>query len=173
MRYDTHVDWIDDFGSWEEVWDLLHGDWISMEDLARRLRLERDGDDLLVLEVDRRLRARQRRGLHGLGFRPTGHDRVTVWHWDSRLALRDVDVSAFASPVESMFDRWEGAARAAKVESLRRYLATAQLLDDKAQRVVRDVFGSDPADVAVELVAEDEPWDAAWDEDSGPELSTG
>jgi hypothetical protein len=165
MFLDEHDDWIDGFASWEEVWPLLMDDWMVLRDDRQRLEV-RHGDGLLVYESpERRLRARQRRGLHRLGFRPGQLGRLTEWVWDLEAILASTDLAAFATPMERMFDDWPPDARPAKVAQLRRRFGRQELLREQVQRVVHDVFRSDPTDVAIAIYREPDPW-ADEDEES-------
>lgn len=170
MSFDDTA-WIDGFDSWEEVWALLQDDWMRIEDDEQRLRLERDGGELVVVETDRQLRARQRRDMHRMGFRPTTAVSVTVWQWDVQDALQRVDLRDFATPFEKVFDAWDPAARPAKLQQLRTRLASAHLLREQTQRVVREVFRSRLQDLSVTLVEETEWWDE--DEDEERQLPAG
>lgn len=88
MRIDEHEDWLDGFDTWEQVWPCLTDDWSRVVDLRQRLQVEREVDDLVVVEVDHRLRARQRRELHRLGLRPLLSGRLTVWRTRPRGRAR-------------------------------------------------------------------------------------
>lgn len=158
-------DWIDSFDSWEDVWAALHEDWVRIDDDAQQLRLEREDDELLVVEIDRQLRARQRRALHRMGFRARTAVRVTVWQWDLQDALRRVDLRNFSTPFERVFDAWDPAARSGKIERLRTRLAGEHLLTEQTQHVVREVFRSRPQDLSVAVLPEKE-----WQEDADWQL---
>lgn len=164
MDFDDN-DWIDGFDIWEDVWAALHEDWVRIDDDAQRLRLEREDDELFVVELDRQLRARQRRGLHRMGFRPTAALRVTVWQWDVQDALQRVDLRDFSAPFERVFDAWDPAARPAKIELTRTRLARAHLLTEQTQRVVREVFRSRPQDLSISVPREKEWWEEEDDDE--------
>ena len=172
MRFDD-TDWIDGFDSWEEVWTLLQEDWRRIEDEEQRLRLDREDDELLVVEVDRHLRARQRRDLHRMGFRPVAAARVTVWQWNVQEALQGIALEEFSTSFERVFDFWSPEARTAKIEQHRTRLARAHLMTQQIQRVVKEVFRSRPEDLSVTLVREDEGWDEEWGVDEDLQRPTG
>lgn len=153
MMLDDH-DWFDDLTSWDEVWPLLADDWVYIHDEQQRLRLENEFDHLVVREVDRTLRARQRRALHRMGFRPITRAHVTVWRWDVEAAVRRVDLEDFRTSFERVFDAWPAEARPAKVEQVRLRRARTHLVTAQAQRVVRDVFRSQPQDLRVAIYRE-------------------
>lgn len=163
MMFEEH-DWFDGFTSWEEVWELLADDWSHIDGEQQQLRLEHGVDDLVVPEVDRRLRARQRRALHRMGFRSFTGLRVTVWRWDVEAALHRVDLEDFRTSFERVFEAWPAEARAAKVKQARLRLARSHLVTTQAQRVVREVFRSQPQDLAVSVYREPDDWDELDDE---------
>src|SRR5688500_11362421 len=80
----NHESWFHGFTCWEDVRSLLLiDDWMALRDDRQGLEVHGSCDGLIVYEwPDDRLRARHRRGLHKLGFRPTGPDHVTFWEWD-------------------------------------------------------------------------------------------
>lgn len=160
MLLSERDEWIDGFEFWEEVWPLLTEEWMGLRDDRQGLELCHGGDGLLVYESPgRRLRARQRRGLHRLGFRSSQLGPLTEWAWDLDAMLATADLSAFATPLECMFDAWPPDRRPAKVAQLRTRMAREELLRQQVQRVVQDVFRSDPADVEMVISREREPWD--------------
>ena len=155
MHIDEHQDWMDGFDTWEEVWSCLPADWARVVDVRQRLEVERELDDLLVVEVGHgRLRARQRRELHRLGFRPTTSVRVTVWRWE---------VGPAALP-----DAWPQ-----PHQLLRTRMLTEELITKQAQAVVQEVLRSSPRDVVVVLHREPDLWDDGWEDDEDEQSSTG
>lgn len=168
MTFDEQ-DWMDGFDSWEEVWSVLHDDWVRVVDDAQRLQLHWDGHELSIVEMDRRLRARQRRSLHRMGFRPLTAAHVTLWHWDVRDALRRIDLRDFSTPFEKVFDACDPATRQQRIEQLRTRHARAHLLTEQTLRVVREVFCSQPQDLSVNVLRERE-W---WEDEEDVELPTG
>lgn len=160
MLLDERDEWVDGFEFWDEVWPLLTDEWMGFRDARQGLELCHGGDGLLVYETpERRLRARQRRGLHRLGFRPGQLGPLTEWTWDLEAILATTDLSAFATPLERMFDGWSPERRLAKIARLRTRIAREELLRQQVQRVVQDVFRSDPADVEMVIYRDRESWD--------------
>jgi hypothetical protein len=157
--------WAEDLQSWEELADLLRGDWDRIAHPSLGLSLER-ADGLLAFDLRGRWHARHRRGLHRLGFRALALGGVDVWKWDVEPQLRTTDLSRFASPFESIFGAERSAAGAARVVRLRTSLARDHLVREQALRVLRDVFRCQPGDLGVLLVQEDDAWgdedDDAW-----------
>ena len=148
--------WMDGFLSWEEVEDCLSERWSRVDLLGWGLCLVRDGQHLLAVEQPGRWRARHRRGLHRLGFRPLAARGRTVWWWDVQQQLRDLDLDSFADPAEAVVARATPGRRQRQVLLLRTLLATEQLMLDQAQRVLRDVFRAAPGEIAVLLVPVEE-----------------
>lgn len=159
MHLDALDEWLDNFDSWDEIWDLLHDDWEWIDDVRQGFRVEQEANGLLVVEANHRFRARDRRGLHRLGFRATSSGPVTLWRWDIETELRQMDLSVFAGPLERIFDTFDPAFRQRKIDQMRTRLATAHLMTERTQQVLRDVFRSQLSDVAVLLVREDDSWD--------------
>jgi len=171
MRIDENEDWIDGFDTWEEVWPCLTDDWARVVDVRQRLEVEREVDDLVVVEVDRGLRARQRRELHRLGFRPVSSVRVTLWRWEAAEAARNVDPAGFRHPL--LPEGVDPADLPRSYELLRVRWITEELINQQAQRVVREVFQSSPSEVAVVVHRESDVWEDEWEEDEGWQCSTG
>lgn len=171
MHIDENHDWMDSFESWEEVETCLQDDWVRVVDVRQRLELERDLDDLLVVEVDRRLRAKQRRELHRLGFRPVPAGRCTEWRWDLVEAVRTADPADFPHPLLSSYERLEPAKRPATYALLRTKVVEDGLVCRQVRSVVQEVFRSGPADLAVVAYRESDLWDE--DEDEDRQWSTG
>lgn len=169
MHIDEQHDWMDGFETWEDVWACLRDDWERVADVRQRLELERGPDELMVVEVDRGLRARQRRDLHRLGFRPYAAVRTTVWRWDVGEAVRTADPADFPHLLLSRYDGVDPAARPRLAELARTRLLTEELVSRQVRRVVHDVFRSTPADVAVVSLRESDVWDGADDEDEDDE----
>jgi hypothetical protein len=165
MHIDENHDWMDGFESWEEVETCLHDDWVRIVDVRQRLELERDLDDLVVVEVDRRLRARQRRELHRLGFRPVPAGRCTEWRWDLVEAVRTADPDDFPHPLLSSYERMEPARRPRSYDLLRAKVVADGLIDLQVRRVVQEVFRSAAADLAVVAYRESALWGEEDDED--------
>jgi hypothetical protein len=163
--------WVEDLESWEELADLLRGDWDRVACPSLGLSLER-ADGLLAFDLRRRWRARHRRGLHRLGFRALSFGGADIWQWDVEPQLRTADLSRFASPFESILGAERSAAGAARVVRLRTSLAREHLIREQALRVLREVFPCEPGDLAVLLVREDDGWeDDSWgdeEEDAWP-----
>lgn len=149
--------WAEDLTSWEELAELLRGDWDRVAHPSLGLSLER-ADGLLAFDLHGRWHARHRRGLHRLGFRALALGRVVVWKWDVEPQLRTTDLSRFANPFESIFGAERSAAGAARVVRLRTSLARDHLVREQALRVLRDVFRCQPSDLGVLLVQEDDAW---------------
>ena len=173
MHIDEHHDWMDGFDTWEEVWRCLQDDWVRVVDVRQRLELERDLDDLLVVEVDRRLRARQRRELHRLGFRPVPAGRVPEWRWDLVEAVRSADPADFPHPLLTAYARLDPADRPGSYELLRAKVVEDGLLERQVRSVVQDVFRSAPGDVAVVSYREPDLWSDEEDEDEIWQQPTG
>lgn len=114
--------WAEDLESWEELADLLRGDWDRVAHPSLGLSLER-ADGLLAFDLRGRWHARHRRGLHRLGFRALALGGVDVWKWDVEPQLHATDLSRFASPFESIFGAERSVAGAATVVRLRTSLA--------------------------------------------------
>lgn len=169
MRIDEHQNWMDGFDTWEEVWPCLTDDWLRVVDLRQRLELEREVDDLLVLEVDRRLRARQRRALHRLGFRPVSSGCVTLWRWEFEKAARGVDPAGFRHPLRAIDEGLDPSGHPCSYERRTVRMITEEVIIQQAQQVVQDVFRSSPDEVAV--VVHDEP--VVWEDDEDWQSSTG
>ncbi len=164
MHIGEHQDWLDGFDSWEEVWPCLTDDWERVVDLRQRLEVERDLDQLVVVEVDRGLGARQRRELHRLGFRPVQAVRATLWRWEAdRARPRHVPSPETADPVDGL----------RIPELLRMRMVTEELISQRVQRVVREVFRSSPGDLAVVFHREPDVWEDDWDQDEDEQWSTG
>ncbi len=135
------------FSSWEELWLLLQHDWVRLDDDERGLTLEREGDELLVVEADRRLGVRQRRELLRIDFRPVTASRVTVWCWDAREAAHpDEGGYLSSSSKKAGFSR-----SAAALPTNAKQRMKARLLTVQTQRVVREVFRSRLQDVTVTI----------------------
>lgn len=155
MDIDEHHDWTDAFATWEQLSVCLQDDWVRVVDIPQRLELERDGeDDLLVVEAVRRLRARQRRALHRLGFRPVSSAGVTTWCWDVDEAVRTTNGADFSHPLLALYEQLDPAARPASYAPLRTRVVREGLISHVTQRVLQDVFGSAPADLAVVVYRE-------------------
>lgn len=150
--------WAEDLESWEELADLLRGEWDRVSCPSLGLSLER-ADGLLAFDLRGRWRARHRRGLHRLGFRALSLGGADVWQWDVGPDLRGADLSRFASPLDSIFGAELSVAHAARVVRLRTSLARDHLVLEQALRVLRDVFQCEPGDLGVLLVQEDDPWE--------------
>lgn len=165
MHIDEDHDWMDDFDSWEEVWACLQDDWVRVVDVRQRLELERDLDHLLVVEVDQRLRARQRLELHRLGFRPVPAGRCTHWRWDVSEAVRTADPAEFPLPLEKLYSQLHPDERPRRYHLLREKLREDGLVSRQVRSVVQEVFRSAPADVAVVAYRPSELWDEEDDED--------
>jgi hypothetical protein len=156
--------WAEDLESWEELADLLRSDWDRIDSPPLGLSIER-ADGLIAFDLRERWHARHRRGLHRLGFRPLARGGVHVWKWDVEPQLHTTDLSRFASPFESIFEREPSAAT---VLRMRTSLARDHLVREQALRVLRDVFRCEPADLAVLLVREDDAWEEEDEDDVWP-----
>lgn len=165
MHIDEDHDWMDDFESWEEVWACLQDDWVRVVDVRQRLELERGADELVVVEVDRRLRARQRRELHRLGFRPRSSGRTTHWRWDLCEAVRAADPAEFPHPLEELYRHRHPEDRPRSYHLLRARLIENGLVARQVRHVVEEVFRSAPADVAVVAYRPSGLWDEEDDEE--------
>ena len=137
MNGDWDDPWVDDLASWEDVADVLRDDWDRVVHPPLGLSLER-ADGLLAFDERGRWRARHRRGLHRLGFRPVALGGTAVWQWDVRPQLHATDLSQFASPFESIFGPGRSGPTALRLRTL---LARDQLVRERAMRVLREVFG--------------------------------
>ena len=157
-------DWAQDLESWEELAELLRGDWDRVHHPPLGLSLER-ANGLVAFDLHQRWHARHRRGLHRLGFRTPGPRGV--WLWDVEPALHATDVNLFASPFESIVEVGPSAAGAARVLRLRTSLARDHLVREQALRVLREVFRCEPADLGVLLVQADDDWEDE-EEDAWP-----
>ena len=155
MNWDWDDPWVDDLASWEDVAEVLRNDWDRVVHPTLGLSLER-ADGLLAFDERGRWRARHRRGLHRLGFRPVALGGTDVWQWDVEPQLRATDLSRFASPFESIIGVDPSGARALRLRTL---LARDQLVREQAVRVLREVFRCEPSEISVLLVREEEQWD--------------
>lgn len=173
MHIDENHDWMDGFETWEEVETCLHDDWVRVVDVRQRLELQRDLDHLVVVEVDHRLRARQRRELHRLGFRPVPAGRCTEWRWDLVEAVRSADPADFPHPLLSFYERVPAADRPRSYELLRTKVVEDGLVGRQVRSVVLEVFRSAPGDVAVVAYRDSALWDDEDDEDEVWRRSTG
>jgi hypothetical protein len=140
--------WAEDLESWEELADLLRSDWDRIDSPPLGLSIER-ADGLIAFDLRERWHARHRRGLHRLGFRPLARSGVQRVDVGRGAAAAHTDLSRFASPFESIFEREPSAAT---VLRMRTSLARDHLVREQALRVLRDVFRCEPADLAVLLV---------------------
>lgn len=152
--------WVEELESWEEVADLLRGEWDRVEHPAWGLSLART-EGLLAFDLRGQWRARHRRGLHRLGFRKLAVPRIEAWLWDVRPQLRTTDLSAFATAFEAVHgtERYAGGLR-----WLRTTLARDHLVREQALRVLRDVFRCEPGDLEVLHVEEEDGWEDEEDE---------
>ncbi len=123
------------------------------------LCLARVDAGLFLPEPAGRWHARHRRALHRLGFRPLRSARATVWQWHAQQQLEAVDLTAFATPLESMFRAAAPDRAAAYVQRPRACRATEHLILEQTQRVLRDAFRCEPGDVAVLLAREEDEWE--------------
>ena len=131
-------DRLDGFLSWDDVADVLRDEWLAVHAGHDRCLL-RVRDGLSLVERPRLLRARERRGLHRLGYRLQRAGDVRLWVW----LLPD------EPPPDQARDL---------VASLRRWDRRSRLLRERAVRTVRDVLGADVRAVLVDLLLEqDEP----------------
>ena len=162
MNWGWDDPWVDDLASWEDVAEVLRDDWDRVVHLPLGLSLER-ADGLLAFDERGRWRARHRRGLHRVGFRPVALGGTDVWQWDVRPQLRATDLSRSASPFESIFGGGRSGPTALRLRTL---LAQDQLVREQAMRVLREVFRCEPGELSVLLVREQEQWgdeaDDAW-----------
>ncbi len=167
MTWDGDDPLVDDLASWEGVCEVLRNDWDRVVHLPLGLSLER-ADGLLAFDERGRWRARHRRGLHRLGFRPMALGGTDAWQWDVRPQLQATDLSRFASPFESIFGHGRSGPTALRLRTL---LARDQLVREQAMWVVREVFQCEPGELAVLLVREEEQWgdedDDAWPRSGG------
>jgi hypothetical protein len=125
-------------------------------DDRRRLEVRNGADGLTVDEWrNARMRARHRRGLHRLGFRPTGHGHVTFWDWDVAPAL----AKTAHSEHDELLERYARLARPEAVAALRRRLVGGELIVKQAQRVMHEVFRSELRDLAGAVYREAEYWE--------------
>ena len=130
--------------SWDELDDALHDDWLSVHD-GRGRAVVRVREGLGLVELPGLLRARERRGLHRVGFRLQRARDLRVWVWLAPEAapLDCGDVGAL----------------------LRSWTARGAAVRAQAVHVLRDVLGADlPAMSVVLLPPEDDGWDDPWDD---------
>ena len=137
--------------SWEELADLLSGDWVSLRD-GRDRGLLRLSDGLGLVEHAGSLCARERRGLHRRGFRLQQAEGLRVWVW--------------APP-----DDGPPADRRDLAASLRRWRTREEAERTQALRTVRGVLGAEAHEVSVVLLADDE--DDLADDDEWDDCSFG
>ena len=159
MHIDEHHDWTDGFTNWDQVWAHLQGDWAGIVDIRKRLELVRDPDALLVVESVRQLRARQRRALHRLGFRPLADSGVTTWRWDVDEQVRTANPADFPHPLLALYEQLDPDDRPPTYAVLRVRVVTEGLISEVARQVLQDVFGSAPADIVVVTYLELDRWD--------------
>ncbi len=170
MHIDEDHDWMDGFETWEEVEACVQDDCVRVVDVRQRLEVGRGLDDLVVVEVDRRLRAKQRRELHRLGFCPEESGRRTRWRWDVEAAVRAADPADLPHPLEALYRRLHPDESSRSYALLRAKLTEDALVARQIRSVVQEVFRSAPADVAVVAYRESELWD---EEDEDWQWSTG
>ena len=140
-----HLHLPDRVTSWDELADLLSGDWLSVHD-SRGRSLVRVPDGLVLVEHAGLLCARERRGLHGCGFRLQHAHGMRAWVW--------------VPPDDGPVDPRDLAA------SLRRWRLRSEAERTLALRTVREVLGAEAHEVSIVLVADeqdglpdDDPWD--------------
>ena len=160
MKWDWDDPWVDDLASWEDLGEVLRADWDRVVHPSLGLSLER-AEGLLAFDERGRWRARHRRGLHRLGFRPVALGGTGVWQWDVEPQLRATDLSRPASPFVSIFGVDRSGPTALRLRTL---LARDQLVRDQAVLVLREVFRCEPSELTVLLVCEQEQWgdDDVW-----------
>lgn len=141
MNWDWDDPWVDDLASWEDVGEVLRADWDRVVHPSLGLSLER-AEGLLAFDERGRWRARHRRGLHRLGFRPVALGGTDVWQWDVEPQLQATDLSRSASPFGWILgvDRFGPTSL-----RLRTLLARDQLVRDQAVLVLREVAGASRA----------------------------
>ena len=153
---DENDEWHSSFSTWEDVRSLLRtDDWTTLRDDRQVLEVQHSASGLTVYEwTTARMRARHRRGLHRLGFRPRALPHVTFWDWDVAPSLSRTTYSRHDDRLRAYAD-W---ARPVHVAALSRRLVGADLIADQVQRVVDRVFRSELRDLAVAVRREPEPW---------------
>lgn len=144
-----NLDELTDFADWTDV-RLSLARWAMAQDARRSLVLVRSENHVHVYEPPDRWRARDRRELHRLGFRPRRPPRGgRAWEWTVPAQLVEEQVST----------RIAGGSATASVlpELLRleRRIVTDRLLLDRAMKVLRDVFRLQPGDITIAVLDED------------------
>ncbi|MCU1592214.1 MAG: hypothetical protein JWP11_3470 [Frankiales bacterium] len=94
-------------------------------------------------------RARHRRGLHRLGFRPVVSRGIAVWQW------RPTD-ELIAEELRTKPALPDDVATTAFLKTLNIILVSDELLQDQALRVLRDVFRCPPSDLRLQVPQEHE-----------------
>ena len=131
-----------DLPSWDDVSDVLREEWLAVHD-GRDRCLVRVRDGLGLVERPRLLRARERRGLHRLGYRLQRAGDLRLWVWllpDDPPPDQGLDLAA----------------------SLRRWDLRGRLLREQAVRTVRDVLGADVEAVSVDLLPQEDEDEDCW-----------
>jgi hypothetical protein len=147
-----HLNFLPKVDTWLQLQDSM-APWTGAEDLARSVLLIRGEDELYVLERTRAWRARHRRAMHRLGFRPRTVRDGAMWEWTPAEAELDAEVvRVFRKPEPSSTP---------SARQVRALLAQHQLLDERAVVVLRDVFGLRTEDFRLVALIYDED-----DEDS-------
>ncbi len=127
------------------------------------------GGVLSVTERTGQLRARERRGLHRLGFRGTLLSRCTVWRWEPTA---EALVGALHRPV-TPFER-DLVPGGSLMHSFHPQIRTAVvrhcLLRDRAVQVLRDVLRGHPTHIVIGLAPE--PDDGLGSDDDRPSSDT-
>jgi hypothetical protein len=139
-------------------WQPLLWDCVARAELSDRdgrMRLLRDERGICVVEPPGRWRARERRGLHRLGFRPRALSRLTLWRW--ALSREELRAAAESHPLLT----GEGP-RTPVLERLALAFSREPLMREQLQRVLSDVFRFEPGDLWLHLPEEE---DEDWDED--------
>ena len=147
-----YLDDLPTLDDWEELGHAF-ASWTVAWDLSRRVLMLREDNLIALLEQPGAWRARHRRALHRLGFRPQTTPDGALWEWTP--CADDVRAEVGRGP----HPRSENSVTA----RLMTRLAEDRLRGARCVAVMRDVFGLTPSEVRVaDLDADDEDiWDEA------------
>ena len=153
MTYDDVRDGFNDYA--QLTAECLPVSWVY--DIGRTFVLRQGLHSISVAEHGDG-RARQRRGLHRLGFRSVSSLSVRVWQWQVTSEMVTHELRARPPLADSEVCT-------PFLETLNLVLATDQLLQEQTVRVLRDVFRCAPSQLRLLAPREDE--DDTWDDAAG------
>ena len=157
MRY--YDETMTDLGDWTAVRTALEPGAHVLEPRAG-LELFRESRTLYILEQPGRWRARRRRGLHRLGFRPEAALRTVSWQW----TVAEADLSATAERLHDTLGRRHDPTGV--LQRLHRSMAADRLAVDQALRVLQEVFQVAATELTIVVPREDDFDD--WEDDEEP-----